>query len=149
LANEAELQGVPAAVIPIQQHNALAELRPADVPLAEAVFARARRTAEALGLQLHLPRLSPAPRDAAMPGRQRCDWPWQQTYITAAGQMLPCCMVGTADRASFGSVFDDAGTPDDLGAVWHGTAAQDFRQALAQGPAPAVCGGCALYHGRF
>lgn len=149
LANEADVNGAPAAVIPIQLHNALAELRPADLPLAEAVFHRARRTADALGLRLQLPRLTPPPRPAGMPGRQRCDWPWQQTYITGAGQMLPCCMVATADRASFGSVFAADGSVGDLRAAWHSAAAQDFRRALAGGAPPAVCRGCALYHGRF
>jgi MoaA/NifB/PqqE/SkfB family radical SAM enzyme len=156
LANEADMAGAPAALIPIHRHNALAELRPADRPLAEAVFARARRTAERLGLRLQLPRLDAAPRPAGMPARQRCDWPWDQTYITGAGEVLPCCMVGTADRARFGNVIGADGRVADaaVAAVWHGDAARAFRTQLlaaaaGQGAAPAVCQGCALYHGRF
>ncbi|MCH2242805.1 MAG: radical SAM protein [Aquabacterium sp.] len=38
----------------------------------------------------------------------RCTWPWDQLYLTAAGELLPCCMVATADRASFGKVFAQA-----------------------------------------
>jgi radical SAM protein with 4Fe4S-binding SPASM domain len=74
----------------------------------------------------------------------RCRWPWDQLYVTAAGELLPCCMVATADRASFGNVFDDR-----LRERWHDAAAQSFRKGLAQGAPPAVCRSCALYQGLF
>jgi hypothetical protein len=64
---------------------------------------------------------------------------------TDAPELLPCCMVATADRATFGNVFDDGG----LAARWHGDAAQRIRAELASDVPPAVCRSCALYHGRF
>ena len=103
-----------------------------------------------LGLTLHLPRPPDAPAVPAPP--PRCSWPWDQLYLTAAGEMLPCCMVATADRASFGPVFDgvaDDPRHDGLLARWHGEAAQAFRHALASDEPPAVCRSCALYQGRF
>jgi hypothetical protein len=103
-------------------------------------------------MQLHLPRLDEAP--ASPPPPTRCGWPWEQLYITAAGSLLPCCMVATADRASFGDVF--AADPHDEGAAathllerWHGAEAQAFRAALASQTPPSVCRSCALYHGKF
>jgi len=108
----------------------------------------------------------------------RCTWPWDQLYLTAAGELLPCCMVATADRASFGKVFAQAAgqgasppaaaqaasPPAAPGAAnspaaaqastglldrWHGPTAQAFRQALGTDQPPAVCRSCALYHGTF
>jgi hypothetical protein len=64
-------------------------------------------------------------------------------------------MVATADRASFGDVFE-AGVRQDEGddaahllERWHGTEAQAFRAALASEAPPSVCRSCALYHGKF
>jgi radical SAM protein with 4Fe4S-binding SPASM domain len=129
---------LPAQYIPIKQYVEGAELGPADLGEAAAVFDESRRLAQALGITLHLPRLQAAPQGG------RCDWPWTQLYLTAAGQLLPCCMVATADRATFGNVFDGG-----LVARWQGEAAQSFRAALADGEPPAVCRSCALYHGTF
>jgi radical SAM protein with 4Fe4S-binding SPASM domain len=129
---------LPAQYIPIKQYVEGAELGPADLGEAAAVFDESRRLAQTLGITLHLPRLQAAPQGG------RCDWPWTQLYLTAAGQLLPCCMVATADRATFGNVFDGG-----LVARWQGEAAQSFRAALADGEPPAVCRSCALYHGTF
>jgi len=129
---------LPARYIPIKQYVDGAQLQQPDLDKARAVFDDARALAHTLGLTLHLPRL------AAPPQGGRCDWPWTQLYITAAGELLPCCMVATADRASFGNVFDEG-----LPARWHSEAARSFRAALAGPTPPAVCRSCALYHGTF
>ena len=164
LANE--LDDRTPRYIPIRRYIDGAELQAADAPQAARVFDEARAEAARLGLQLHLPRLSPrGPGDGDGDGDgngngngeeappaagPRCGWPWQQLYLTAAGHMLPCCMVGTADRASFGRVFgDDPAQPANPLPAWHGAVAQGFRHGLTEGPPPAVCRGCALYNGRF
>jgi MoaA/NifB/PqqE/SkfB family radical SAM enzyme len=142
LARDLQEPALPERYIPIARYVADAELRPQDLERAAAVFEEAREVAAELGMRVHLPRLGPAP--AATGGGPRCTWPWEQLYLTAAGHMLPCCIVGTADVATFGKMFGS----DPL-AVWHGAAAQAFRRALADGPPPGVCGSCALYHHRF
>jgi MoaA/NifB/PqqE/SkfB family radical SAM enzyme len=139
-----------ARYIPIRGYVESAELRPVDLPEAHAVFGAARRLAAELGLRLHLPRLDDA--HAPAPQARRCGWPWEQIYLTAAGELLPCCMVATADRASFGNVFESTEDGRDacrLAERWHSPAARDFRVALAGSEPPSVCRSCALYHGRF
>ena len=42
-------------------------------------------------------------------------------YISYDGQAMPCCMVSTPDRASFGNVLEDGLLP-----VWNGTQAERF-----------------------
>ena len=116
------------------------------------MFARTREVAASLGLVVNLPPL--APRPVVEDGRPRCTWPWDGLYITAAGELLPCCIVGTADVATRGRVFPpgaDGTAPAsaDLAGPWQGEAAQAFRQGLRDGAPAAVCRGCALYHHRF
>jgi MoaA/NifB/PqqE/SkfB family radical SAM enzyme len=146
LSSDLRQPDLPARYIPIRRYVDDAQLREADLPHAAAVFEESRALATRLGIALHLPRLAPPP---APPGpHPRCGWPWEQLYVTAAGELLPCCMVATADRATFGNVFDGA-PGDGLAARWHGEAARAFRRGLADGTPPSVCRSCALYHGMF
>jgi MoaA/NifB/PqqE/SkfB family radical SAM enzyme len=134
---------LPGRYIPVRSYVEQAQLGPRDLPQAAEVFERARALAHELGVTLHLPRLQPR---AGATGR--CDWPSTQLYLTAAGELLPCCMVATADRATWGRVFDGPGEPHLL-ERWEGPPAQAFRAALDSDEPPAVCRSCALYHGTF
>jgi MoaA/NifB/PqqE/SkfB family radical SAM enzyme len=152
LSSDLSQPQLPARYIPIRNYVSDAQLRPSDLVQAEQVFDEARELAVSLGITLHLPRLDarPAPPPGTASGTPRCTWPWDQLYITAAGEMLPCCMVATADRASFGKVFDAADTePPPLTTQWHGERAREFRAGLARGQPPSVCQACALYQGTF
>jgi radical SAM protein with 4Fe4S-binding SPASM domain len=142
LSNDLADPGLPSRYIPIRDYVQTAELHDADLPAVHAAFAQARTRAATLGVTLHLPKLDDAA--PARPAVRGCSWPSEQLYVTAAGELLPCCMVATADRASFGNVFDGG-----LAARWHGSVAQGFRAALASDAPPAVCRSCALYRGTF
>lgn len=148
LSSDLEQPQLARGYIPIRTYVRDAQLRTSDLGRASEVFERARALAAALDMRLHLPRLVPRAvppaSDAAAP---RCGWPWERLYVTAAGELLPCCMVATADRASFGNVFDDE--DDGLRQRWHGAEANAFRAALAGDSPPDVCRGCALYRGTF
>jgi MoaA/NifB/PqqE/SkfB family radical SAM enzyme len=149
LSSDLHQPDLPARYIPIRRYVDEAELHEDDRPRMAAVFDAARALARSLSFTLHLPKL-PGATAASRPdgdrGRGRCTWPLDQLYLTAAGELLPCCMVATADRASFGNVFDPG---EDLASRWHGPAAQSFRAALAGDDPPAVCRSCALYRGEF
>ncbi|WKB54299.1 radical SAM protein [Eleftheria terrae] len=138
LSSDLEQATLPRRYIPIRDYVHQAELTEHDLPHAMQVFAHASRLAAALGVTLHLPRLSPRP------GAAGCRWPWDQLYLTAGGDMLPCCMVATPDRANFGNVLDTG-----VAARWQGEAAQRFRAQLNSAEPPSVCRHCALYHGAF
>lgn len=151
LSSDLAHEALPPRYIPIRDYSRQAELRPEDLPHATAVFERASQRARQLGLQLNLPALRPAPAATARATGPRCSWPWDGLYFTAAGELLPCCMAATADRASFGKVFeaDAAATRVHLDSAWNGTSAQRFRQGLTDHRPPSVCQSCALYHGTF
>lgn len=151
LSSDLEHEDLPGRYIPIRSYCRSAELQSHDLPHAEQVFEQASRRAQALGLRLHLPALQPAPAPARQADSPRCSWPWDGLYFTAAGEMLPCCMVATADRASFGRVFRDepASAQVDVAAAWNSTTAQQFRSGLRDDAPPSICRSCALYHGTF
>jgi MoaA/NifB/PqqE/SkfB family radical SAM enzyme len=149
LANDLKQPDLDPAYIPIRSYVQEAELTADDLPHAQAVFDETRAMAARLGIRVELPRLEGrAPR---VRGGTRCRWPWDQLYITAAGNMLPCCMVASADRASFGQVFAEPdGQAAGLLQRWHGEAAQSFRAGLVEpSEPPTVCRSCAIYNGTF
>lgn len=127
---------LPQRYIPVRSFLQGAELHGASLEHAAARFDEAAAVALRTGVTLHLPRLQAAPTAG-------CRWPWDGIYLTADGALLPCCMVGTPDRATLG----DAGTS--LLAAWTGDTARTFRAQLASDAPPAICRGCALYRGTF
>jgi MoaA/NifB/PqqE/SkfB family radical SAM enzyme len=144
LSSDLQQPELPARYIPIRSYVNQHEIPEAELPGLEALFEQSRALANELGMVLHLPRLRP--RTQRSSSGPRCDWPWQQLYITAAGQMLPCCMAASADRASFGDVF---ASPGGLRERWHGEEAVQLRAALAADQPPSLCRSCALYRGMF
>lgn len=120
------------------------EIPEAELPALEALFEESRALAAELDVRLNLPRLHP--REKPSSGGPRCDWPWEQLYVTAAGQMLPCCMTASADNATFSDVF---ASPGGLQARWPGEKAMALRAALAADEPPSRCRSCALYRGMF
>ncbi|HEY9199344.1 MAG TPA: radical SAM protein [Gammaproteobacteria bacterium] len=107
------------------------------------VFAAARRRAQDLGVPLRLPGLD-RPRPAVPRSAPRCDWPWRGPYISYRGEVMPCCMVGTPDRACVGHTALES-----FGAVWEGAAYDVFRDGLLNDRPPEVCSSCAIYNGTF
>jgi radical SAM protein with 4Fe4S-binding SPASM domain len=108
----------------------------------EAAFDAARTASEQTGVELRLPRTRP--RAIEPGGRGRCDWPWMGAYVSYDGRAMPCCMVATPDRASFGNVFQDNLLP-----VWNGVEAEQFRSRLRSSDPPEICQSCSVYHGVF
>jgi radical SAM protein with 4Fe4S-binding SPASM domain len=106
-------------------------------------FAAAARTADRLGVDLRLPDAT-APVEPAGPGERACDWPWRSAYVTAQGQVQPCCMVMGADRAVLGDLDASSFTE-----VWRSDEYASFRAGLVDGPPPTVCRGCSMYRGVF
>jgi radical SAM protein with 4Fe4S-binding SPASM domain len=105
-------------------------------------FAEAAERAEALGLELRLPRLE---EPVAAPGEQSgCGWPWNSAYVTHRGEVQPCCMVMGSDRATLGNLGEDS-----FADIWAGDAYAGFRERLMSDTPPGVCVGCSLYRRVF
>lgn len=83
--------------------------------------------------------LRPKPRDEA-PWRE-CTRPWELAYITAQGNVLPCCIspFSTVDYSSIvlGNVFKQP-----LEKIWQGEKYRAFRQKHQSLKPPRCCSGC-------
>lgn len=112
-----------------------------DAELVAQSFARARRTAEELGVKLRLPALDTAPVGER---RRGCDWPSRGAYLTYQGDALPCCMVSTADRANMGNMLKEG-----VEAVWQGAQYDKLREGLRIGRPLPICESCAVYNRTF
>jgi len=74
---------------------------------------------------------------------KKCLRPWEVIYITAQGNVLPCCIspFSTADYSSIvlGNIFEQS-----LEEIWFGARYQDFRQRHQTTTAPKCCQGCGI-----
>lgn len=104
-----------------------------------------RRAASAAGVELVgtgglTPDESLQPVDTKRPW-SGCTRPWRSTYVTANGNVLPCCFAPfTAkdyDGAILGNVFEKP-----IAEVWNGEAYREFRRAHRSDDPPEACRGC-------
>jgi radical SAM protein with 4Fe4S-binding SPASM domain len=80
------------------------------------------------------------PVDGARPW-SGCTRPWRSTYVTANGNVLPCCIAPFATRdydgIVLGNVFERP-----IAEIWNGPAYDAFRRAHASDDPPEACRGC-------
>lgn len=113
-----------------------------EVERAGDIFAAAAERAEALGVEVRLPRLEEQrARPGGVPG---CSWPWDSAYVTHRGEVQPCCMVMGSDRATLGRLDESS-----FEEIWTGSAYESFRERLMGDDPPDVCVGCSLYRRVF
>ena len=74
---------------------------------------------------------------------KRCFRPWEVIYITAQGNVLPCCIspFSTVDYSSIilGNVFESS-----LADVWFGDKLSNFRELHQTSSPPKCCRGCGI-----
>ncbi|MDQ6774058.1 MAG: radical SAM protein [Candidatus Dormibacteraeota bacterium] len=99
-----------------------------------------RAGVELLGTGGFSPGSSLQPADAKRPWAG-CTRPWRSTYITANGNVLPCCFAPFTARpyegAILGNVFEQP-----LADIWNGPAYDAFRRAHGSDDPPQPCRDC-------
>ena len=110
-----------------------------------ALLARCQEAAARSGVELSgtgglTPADSLTPIDARRPW-SGCTRPWRSTYVTANGNVLPCCFAPFTttdyDAEILGNVFDRT-----MGEIWNGSEYEAFRRAHASDEPPECCRGC-------
>lgn len=110
-----------------------------------ALLARCRDVARRAGVELlgtggFSPADSLRPVNAARPW-SGCTRPWRSTYVTANGNVLPCCLAPftTTNYAGviLGNVFERS-----MGEIWNGPEYEAFRRSHASDDPPECCRGC-------
>jgi MoaA/NifB/PqqE/SkfB family radical SAM enzyme len=78
--------------------------------------------------------------DADLP-YQACRRPWSLMYVTANGNVLPCCIAPFTgvpyEDITLGNAFVQT-----IEEVWNGPRYQEWRQRMKSGEPPAACAGC-------
>ena len=78
--------------------------------------------------------------DADLP-YQACRRPWSLMYVTANGNVLPCCIAPFTgvpyEDITLGNAFVQT-----IEEVWNGPRYQEWRQRMQSGEPPAACAGC-------
>lgn len=70
-----------------------------------------------------------------------CRRPWSLMYVTANGNVLPCCIAPFTDAhyggLVLGNIFEETAEE-----IWNGQRYQAWRQAMLSGEPPEACAGC-------
>src|SRR5262249_43141803 len=82
----------------------------------------------------------PQPGDAPWRG---CHRPWRLMYVTANGNVLPCC-IAPFTGAAYGSIVLGNLDRQTVAEVWDGERYQAWRGAMLAGEPPAPCAGCGV-----
>lgn len=77
--------------------------------------------------------------DKPDPTKLRCRWPWNGTYITAEGDVTPCCNCPDSRDINLGNINEQP-----FAEIWNGERYRAFRKAL-RGGVPKVCATCPDY----
>jgi radical SAM protein with 4Fe4S-binding SPASM domain len=145
LAHDFSEQAMPPRYAPMRGFVEAETLLDEDPATVARWFDEARIEASRLGVKLQLPPILPGTsRCDGKRGRERCDWPWRGAYLSYSGEAMPCCMIATPDRLSFGNVARDG-----VIKVWNSEAYEAFRTRLDSDDPPEICKGCAVYNGIF
>lgn len=112
-----------------------------------AAIAEAETLAAQLGVALRgSGEVQPAEQIAGSDGpnapRRACMRPWKLMYVTANGQVLPCC-VAPFTSAPYASIVLGHTARQSLAEIWNGERYQQWRTALlSEDQPPAACLGC-------
>ncbi len=108
------------------------------VEQAESLCRRYEITFRASGASAPLPSLSPSAGSRPWAGCQR---PWTVSYVTANGNVLPCCISPWTAKDYKGAILGNA-FEQPFTEIWNGERYQTFRTTFESDTAPDPCRGC-------
>ncbi len=74
----------------------------------------------------------------------RCQRPWNSTYVTASGKVLPCCIAPFAHQQDFPSMILGDLKEASLEEIWHGEKYRHFRERLESDDPHPCCRTCGV-----
>jgi radical SAM protein with 4Fe4S-binding SPASM domain len=72
-----------------------------------------------------------------------CQRPWTLSYVSANGNVFPCCFAPWTAKDYAGAILGNA-FREDFAAVWNGARYQQFRSDFESDVPPDPCRGCGL-----
>lgn len=114
----------------------------------QALLAEAERLARELGVEMQASGLTtPLASLRGETTRPRpwagCQRPWTLSYVTANGNVLPCCISPWTAKDYAGAILGNVLT-EDFPSIWNGERYRRFRETFESETAPDPCRGCGL-----
>ena len=68
---------------------------------------------------------------------RQCVWPWESSYISKTGDVVPCCIIGDEKVVSFGNIKDNS-----FKEIWNSEKYKNFRKDIKNNKIPDYCKNC-------
>ncbi len=68
---------------------------------------------------------------------RQCVWPWESSYISKTGDVVPCCIIGDEKVVSFGNIKDSS-----FKEIWNSENYKNFRKDIKTNKIPDYCKNC-------
>ena len=68
---------------------------------------------------------------------RQCVWPWESSYISKTGDVVPCCIIGDEKVVSFGNIKNSS-----FKEIWNSEKYKSFRQDIKNNKIPDYCKNC-------
>ena len=68
---------------------------------------------------------------------RQCVWPWESSYISKTGDVVPCCIIGDEKVVSFGNIKDNS-----FKEIWNSEKYKNFRRDIKNNKIPDYCKNC-------
>ena len=98
---------------------------------AEQLLDECERVSAEIGMPLEITR---GPRYSSS---NRCRWPWNNSYIAANGDVVPCCQIADSSVVKMGNVFDEP-----FSQIWNNDKYRTLRRRIANDDIPHYCRSC-------
>ncbi len=69
--------------------------------------------------------------------KKQCVWPWESSYISKTGDVVPCCIIGDEKVVSFGNIKDSS-----FKDIWNSQKYKNFRSDIKNNKIPNYCKNC-------
>jgi radical SAM protein with 4Fe4S-binding SPASM domain len=68
---------------------------------------------------------------------KQCVWPWESSYISKTGDVVPCCIIGDEKVVSFGNIKENS-----FKEIWNSKNYKSFRENIRKNKIPDYCKNC-------
>ena len=68
---------------------------------------------------------------------KQCVWPWESSYISKSGDVVPCCIIGDEKVVSFGNIKENS-----FKEIWNSKNYKTFRDNIRKNEIPDYCKNC-------
>ncbi len=73
--------------------------------------------------------------------KKKCSWPWNSSYVSAKGNIVPCCIIGDPNVIDMGNI-----TKKSFKDIWYSEKYKSFRHKISNNELEEFCKNCYFEH---